>query len=148
MDIRKLDTDEYFEEKDQRRKDERVIRRSKMVPRDSPQAPGKKRIRVYLTVLGGLAIVSAINIYLNRSLFSFSYHDPELAGQELEAAFYRLCFDIEFFKHETGTYPESIDALKFSHHLTYSREKDVFRLAYGDGRTSLSYDSAGDSGSL
>jgi hypothetical protein len=146
MDIKKLDKEKYFEEKDEKEKDERAIRKSKRVPRVIAENPWKSRMRIYLAVMAALLVASAVNLYLNRSMFSFSYQDTELVGAELETAFYRLCFDIEFIKHETGEYPASIDGYKFSSRLAYSREKDgSFLLIFDGKKTELSYNSAEDS---
>ncbi len=146
MEIRKLDKEKYFEEKEEKEEDERAIRRSKRVPWVIAEDSPKSKIRIYLVVLAALVAGSAVNLYLNRSLFSFSYPATELTGAEIETAFYRLCFDVESFKHETGTYPDSIEGYKFSPHLTYSREQDgSFILTFKDGETLLSYNSVEDS---
>jgi hypothetical protein len=146
MDIKKLDKERYFEDKEEKEKDERAIRRSKRVPRVISEDSLKSRMRLYGVVLVALIAASAVNIYFNRSLFSFSYPETELSPAEIETAFYRLCFDIEFIKHETGSYPDSIDGYKFSPRLVYSREKDSsFLLTFKEGNTLLSYNSVEDS---
>lgn len=146
MEIKKLDKEKYFEDKEEKERDEQAIRQSKRVPRVIAESPWKSRMRIYLAVMAALLVASAVNLYLNRSMFSFSYQDTELVGAEIETAFYRLCFDIEFIKHETGEYPDSIDGYKFSSHLAYFREQDdSFRLTFDDRTTVLSYNSVEDS---
>jgi hypothetical protein len=150
MEIKEIDRKRVQEKKDEEARLAKLKSRMAKAERAQKKLKAEKipktRLIVYISVLSVLVVSS-----LTYNLISLSR-----AGQpvETEAAvshdmltihFFDLCNDIEELKREQGTYPESIEEMKFSDYLTYHLYSDgSFSLAYNDGHFSLSYDSSKD----
>ena len=106
----------------------------------------KSRLIVYISILAVLVISSLTYNLVSLSKSRQPIESESAASDDiLTILFFDLCNDIEALKQEQGTYPESIEEMKFSDHLTYHLFSDgSFSLAYNDSRLALSFDSSKD----
>ncbi len=110
----------------------------------------RSKPNLFLSVIIMLLVTGLFyNFTANKTASSFEDDWITLDIRAKESDFYALCNDIEGYEIAHGTYPESIEDINYSDHITYVRESaQVFELEYLDDMIDLHYDSRVDMGRL